>query len=111
MVKINVGHNKCSVGLEKARDLGEFLVLETAHVLKHSLSQDDVEPPIFEADGVLYEVHLHQIWLRIVQSDVDPVVVYICVEQMHKRRRTATDVEQIALFPLRKSIQQPCRFL
>src|SRR5215831_10651074 len=108
-IAVRVVHHRVSVGIIPVRDdegtarpedrgnLGEFLGLDFRHILEEPLGDDDVERPVGELDGGPDDVGLDQVRSRLLDGNVNTVIVNGRREQIPQSGRPAADVQKIAL--------------
>ncbi len=110
MIEVDIRHDETPVIFKQATDLGKLLVLKCTDVLEDALGDDDVEPLAVEADGSLEKVVLQQVWGRIVNRDVDPVIADVIAQHGLQLRWSAPDIQQVARPVAGNPLHKSCCF-
>lgn len=81
--------------------------LRIGHIFEKTLRDDQIEWCAVGVDRLREEVTFDELWGFFLDCDVDPVVSDIRVKQLTKRRRSASDVQQPTVPPVRHAIHHP----
>jgi hypothetical protein len=111
VVKVYVGQHERPIVREGSLDLRKFVGLKLSSILKHPLRHDDVEALFAEGDLPIQEICLNKVGRRIVDRDVNAVVVDVLSEEAHQGSGTAANVKQITLSSSRQLVYEPSAFL
>lgn len=110
VVEVHIGNQELAASVQELRDLPKFLSLNGPDVFKHTLGYNNVKVYTSKLYGPLGKVRLNQVRRRIVDRDIDPVIMYISVEQVRQCGGPATHIEQVALSSSRKPVDNPRGF-
>lgn len=97
MIEVDVRCNEGAAIFQQGSYFREFLRLNLADILKHALRHNDIEPLTAKGDRSFDEIGLHKIRRLRVNGYVDPVILDVPSKHPLESRRSATNVEKIAL--------------
>jgi hypothetical protein len=74
MAEVNIRHDKYTAVIQELRYFGEFLGLESPHIFKKTLGNDDVETLVIKPNWRVGEISLDQIRRRVMYGYIDTIV-------------------------------------
>src|SRR5215469_7020876 len=107
VIEVRIGKQESTAVSQNPGDLSEFLILELSEILKDTLGYDQVEALAAEPDRPRKQVCFQQVGCRVLDGNIDSIILDICRKQRHHCRGSAADVQKRTVLSAGQMRYQP----